>query len=330
MAIFRLIVVAATLAVLFSGQARAYQYGYYAPSSYGIPRGYSQPYARAPYPYYYYDAQRYRAQPAYARATAPVTASATGASRNSYTPATKNQTESSSHSRNEKSDVAVDTAFDVSGLSNKKQQFINELLPYIEQENRRLMVLRTTVQRLIAGIENNAALAESEQQHIISLAKKYRVNGNPLQNDNARKELLRKIDLIPASLALAQAANESAWGESRFAREANNLFGIWTYDEGKGLKPKSREEGKTHLVRIFDGYGESVRYYMYTLNSHPAYEELRDIRQQLRVSSQVIDGHALAAGLEKYSAKGEMYIDLIQDLIKQNEWALLDAGDQST
>jgi Bax protein len=217
-----------------------------------------------------------------------------------------------------------------SGLSNKKQQFINELLPYIEQENRRLMLLRARVERIIAGIENNTALAESEQQQIIRLAKKYRVDGNPLQSDVARKELHRKIDLIPASLALAQAANESAWGKSRFAREANNLFGIWTYDQDKGLKPQDREEGKTHLVRVFDDFGESVRYYMYTLNSHPAYDKLRDIRQQLRESGLIIDGHALAAGLEKYSAKGEMYIDMIQDLIKHNEWAQLDDGDQST
>jgi Bax protein len=306
----------------------AYQYGYYAPGYNRIHRGYYEPYARAPYPGYY-AAQRYRVQPASIRAITPVPAPAADVSRKAYIPETNSLTDSG-HTRNEKPDVAADTMVEASGLSNKKQQFINELLPYIEQENRRLMVLRARVERIIAIIENSVPLAESEQQQIISLAKKYRVNDNPLQNESARKELLRKIDLIPASLSLAQAANESAWGKSRFAREANNLFGIWTYDETKGLKPQSREEGKTHLVRIFDDFGESVRYYMYTLNSHPAYEKLRDIRQQLRASSHVIDGHALAAGLEKYSAKGEMYIDLIQDLIRQNEWAQLDAGDQST
>ena len=139
---------------------------------------------------------------------------------------------------------------------------------------------------------------------------------------------MRKIDIIPASLALAQAANESAWGESRFAQEANNLFGIWTYDRAKGLKPKNRENGKTHLVRIFDDIGASVRYYMYNLNSHPAYRELRQIRQQLRASGRAINGYALAAGLEKYSSQGTTYIELIRDLIEQNEWALLDSENQ--
>lgn len=76
-------------------------------------------------------------------------------------------------------------------------------------------------------------------------------------------------------------------------------------------------------MRIFDNYGESVNYYMYNLNSHPAYEELRDIRRQLRASGIAIDGHKLAAGLEKYSAKGQAYINLIRSLITQNEWAQL-------
>ena len=131
------------------------------------------------------------------------------------------------------------------------------------------------------------------------------------------------------SLVLVQVVNESVWGWSRFAQEVNNLFGIWTYDEDKGIKPLNREEGKTHLVRIFDDYGESVSYYMHTLNSHPAYRELREIRQQLRTSGQEIDGHKLAAGLEKYSARGQVYIELIRSLIRQNRWAQLDTANQS-
>jgi Bax protein len=225
---------------------------------------------------------------------------------------------------------APETVIAESGLTDRKQAFINELLPYIEQENRRLRVMRNNVEQIFARLDARVALDKYETQQISRLADKYRLNGDPLQDKNARTELLRKIDIIPASMALAQAANESAWGESRFAREANNLFGIWTYDEEKGLKPLDREEGKTHLVRIFDDFGESVSYYMHTLNSHPAYAELRDIRQQLRERNQVIDGHKLAAGLEQYSARGQQYIDLIQSLIRQNEWAQLDSGNQQT
>jgi Bax protein len=213
-------------------------------------------------------------------------------------------------------------------LAGKKHEFNSTLLPYIEEENRRLIALRKRVGAMFDKIERDRALSTSEQQEISKLASQYRVKGDPLVDVTAREEVLRKIDIIPSSLALAQAANESAWGESRFAQQANNLFGIWTYDKDKGLKPKRREEGKTHLVRIFDDFGESVRYYMYTLNSHPAYQELRQIRQQLRVSGQVIEGRKLAAGLEKYSAKGQVYIDLIQSLIEQNEWVLLDTDNE--
>ena len=214
------------------------------------------------------------------------------------------------------------------GLSAKKRDFIETLLPAIEEENRRIVSLRSRLAGVIDRLDSGAPVGADARKQLAGLARKYRVDGDPLQQAGARAELLRKIDIIPASLALAQAANESAWGESRFAREANNLFGIWTYDESKGLKPLQREQGKKHLVRIFEDVGESVRYYMYTLNSHPAYGELRAIREQLRQASSDIDGYRLAAGLEKYSARGEAYIERIQALIEQHEWAQLDTGNQ--
>jgi len=215
------------------------------------------------------------------------------------------------------------------GTTANKQVFIASLLPSIEKENRRLLVLRKAVGPLLDELDAGGSLSQREQQKIKELAKRYRVKQDPLATKAARSELLRKIDIIPLSLTLAQAANESAWGQSRFAREANNLFGIWTYDKDKGLKPGNREQGKKHLVRIFDDIGGSVRYYMHMLNSHPAYAGLRAIREDLRASGQTIEGHKLAAGLEKYSAKGQQYIDLIQSLIRQNEWVQLDSDNQS-
>ncbi|MEN8107362.1 MAG: glucosaminidase domain-containing protein [Pseudomonadota bacterium] len=215
------------------------------------------------------------------------------------------------------------------GTTGSKQAFIASLLPTIERENRRLLVLRKTVGPLLDKLDAGGSLGQQEQQQIKELAQRYRVKQDPLTIAAARSELLCKIDIIPSSLALAQAANESGWGQSRFAQEANNLFGIWTYDKDKGLKPKNREQGKQHLVRIFDDVSESVRYYMHTLNSHPAYAGLREIREELRTAGQTIDGQKLAAGLERYSAKGQQYIDLIRSLIRQNKWAGLDMHNQS-
>ena len=326
---FRTILLAIMLMTLYSGHAAAYQYGYYSPNPYSAPQAYRNPYARAPYPYY--PVYRYppQARPAYAAARPPVQVQADSATK--VTAPEQRATKSPPVAVEVKTGTTDQTEKTVESdsiLTGKKHEFIKALLPYIEEENRRLIALRKRVGIMLDKIERDLALSASEQQQISKLANQYRVKGDPLIDLTAREEMLRKIDIIPPSLALAQAANESAWGESRFAQQANNLFGIWTYDQDKGLKPKRREEGKTHLVRIFDDFSESVRYYMYTLNSHPAYQELRQIRLQLRAANQVIEGQKLAAGLEKYSAKGQAYIDLIQRLIEQNEWARLDTDNQ--
>lgn len=214
-------------------------------------------------------------------------------------------------------------------ISAKKQAFMQQLMPYIEKENTRLKRIRQQTRQLIQRLDNHRNISEKSKTWLKKLAKKYQINKDPLQDRQAQQELLNRVDIIPTSLTLAQAANESAWGKSRFASEANNLFGIWTYDESKGLLPQNRDTEKTHLVRKFNNYGESINYYMHLLNTHPAYKKLREIRQQMRKSGQTVEGHALANGLEKYSAKGEKYIDLIQILIRQNQWALHDSENHS-
>ncbi len=306
-----------TLMALYSAGAAAYQYAYPSPYGYYAPRGYYPGYAPAPYPYYRYPARRppvQMIQPEQAPAIETGTDPAVTAPADEPIQAGPG--------------TQAETRVYGQGLNEKKRAFIETLLPYIEDENRHLAKQRAQLAGVIGDLESGTAAGAEDQKLLVRLARKYRVEGDPLKDAGARAELMRKIDIIPASLALAQAANESAWGESRFAREANNLFGIWTYDESRGLKPLRREEGKKHLVRIFEDFGESVRYYMHTLNSHPAYSELRDIRRQLRQADSDIDGHQLAAGLEKYSAKGKAYIELIQGLIRQYEWALLDSGNQ--
>ncbi|UCB55423.1 MAG: glucosaminidase domain-containing protein [Thiotrichales bacterium] len=307
----------ALLMAFYSSQAVASQYAYYAPYPYYAERAWYPAYARAPYPYYpaYRYPHRSENRPAQRSYQAPA---ATSSASSTPVPAPVAEQLPAVDSNN-----GINT-----GLAAKKQAFIATLLPIIDEENRRLSALRAQLLSLFGKLETQGDLNTSEQQQLRKLASRYRVARDPLDDQQARAELLRRIDIIPSSLALAQAVNESAWGESRFALEANNLFGIWTYDQDKGIKPLRREEGKMHLVRIFDDYGDSVRYYMHTLNSHPAYDELRRIRQQLRDTNQVIDGHQLAAGLEKYSAKGRAYIELIQDLIERNRWAVLDSSNQ--
>jgi Bax protein len=203
-------------------------------------------------------------------------------------------------------------------------EFLERLQPLVERENARLLRLREELSDLIDRSGNGVGLRKEQRERIRELANRYRVDGDPLKDTAAARELLEKVDQVPVSLALAQAANESAWGKSRFAREGNNLFGIWTYDESQGMVPRNRKPGQKHLVRRFDSIADSVRYYMFTLNSHPAYVELRAIRADLRREGRPLDGHALADGLTRYSAKGEEYVRLIRAMIRRFDLAVFD------
>ncbi len=278
---------------------------YYAPPARVLrPRGYAPAYPPgyyAPYP-----------APVYAPPAAPP------ASITPPPPLADTATDSSP------SDEPVDATELKPASGNHKQDFVDRLLPYIEAENHRLRQLRMRLVGLFSALENGHPISDKQQRDLSHLAQRYRIDGDPSHQSEARAELLNRIDVIPASMALAQAANESGWGRSRFATEANNLFGIWTYDKSKGLEPLQRDQDKTHLVRKFDDFGESIAYYMLMLNSHPAYADLRDIRLRARSKGYQPSGLELAEGLEKYSAKGKTYILLIQQLIEQNQWSDLD------
>ena len=204
--------------------------------------------------------------------------------------------------------------------SESQQAFLDMLLPIVERENDRLRSLRSDVEQLLVDLESGRA-TDAQRHELLGLARRYRVNGKVLEDAEARRDLLARVDTIPSALALAQAANESAWGTSRFAREGNNLFGIWTYDESKGMVPKGRPEGAKYLVRKFENYDASVRYYLHTLNSHPAYQPLRDARAQARSLGKQPEAMKLAAGLVRYSAKGELYVKLIRQLITRYQLA---------
>jgi len=221
----------------------------------------------------------------------------------------------------------VDADIDADALaSSGNREFVESLLPLIEAENQRILTLRQDLLELIARLESATSLGKAQTKRLKQLARTYRVEGNPLKDADARAALISRVDSVPASLVLAQAANESAWGKSRFAREGNNLFGIWTYDEDKGIVPLRRAPGKKHLVRKFDSIGDSVRYYLHTLNSHPAYASLREIRAGMRANGQALDALMLAGGLTNYSARGEQYVELIRDMIRRFELAIYDAA----
>jgi len=130
-------------------------------------------------------------------------------------------------------------------------------------------------------------------------------------------EYLQKIDIIPISLVLAQSAVESAWGESRFAREGNNLFGEWTWGE-KGMIPEGREENAKHKLRIFDTLDDSIARYMLNLNRHRSYAEFRRLRAEYRKEGEPFTGLIAATTMTNYSQMREAYNRLIAKVIKGN------------
>ena len=131
------------------------------------------------------------------------------------------------------------------------------------------------------------------------------------------EELLLRTDIIPTSIALAQAAKETGWGTSRFAQEGNALFGQWTWS-GEGLKPKEAEEGADHKVMKFNILQASVRAHQRNLNTHPTYKDLRKARAEFRDSNKPLDSLELSNYLNKYAETGNQYVEVLQQIIKQN------------
>jgi Bax protein len=181
-------------------------------------------------------------------------------------------------------------------------------LPLIIKENNIIKKDRRTLFDIINKSNNtNAELNWLEKKY-----KQYGVKSKDLST------LKIRMDEIPVSLAIAQAAKETGWGTSRFAQEGNALFGQWTWS-GEGLKPKEAEEGADHKVMKFNILQASVRAYQRNLNTHPTYKELRKARAEFRDSNKPLDSLELSNYLNKYAETGNQYVEVLQQIIKQNK-----------
>ena len=203
--------------------------------------------------------------------------------------------------------------------SKKKQVFFQTLLPMVLLANEEIKRQRQLLIKLDeASRLNGSAFSDSDLHLLKTLAKRY---GVKLSRQNPRKTLdalLVRIDIIPTDLALAQAANESAYGTSRFSLLANNLFGEWTFTPGTGIVPEGRPEGEIYEVRRFNSLLDSVRSYQRNLNTHSAYRPFRKLRAEARSSQQELRGKELANGLLRYSTRREAYVKDLQSLIRHN------------
>ena len=196
----------------------------------------------------------------------------------------------------------------IENTKKRKEFFIQIVLPLIIQENNNIKLDRKTLFSIINKSDNT----NSEKQWLDKKYKQYGVKSKDLST------LKIRMDEIPVSLAIAQAAKETGWGTSRFAQEGNALFGQWTWS-GEGLKPKDAEEGADHKVMKFNILQASVRAYQRNLNTHPTYKDLRKARAELRDAKKPLDSIKLSVHLNKYAETGNQYVEVLQKIIMQNK-----------
>lgn len=202
-------------------------------------------------------------------------------------------------------------------VTEKKRAFFNYLRPYVKRENARLRSLRAQLLDIQEKKQKHLRISLEEYAFLYSLYDEFRMEVAET-DETMLEELLKRVDIIPDTLVLMQAANESAWGTSRFAVEGYNFFGQWCFREGCGLIPNSRLEGQSHEVAKFNNPGASIKSYFYNLNTFHTYEGLRAIRARLRDEGKPVRGEALAAGLGSYSERGDEYIAEISGMIRFN------------
>jgi Bax protein len=215
---------------------------------------------------------------------------------------------------------------EVNAIEEKKRLFFLSLLPMVLMVNEEIHQQRQELTVILRHYDIGLALNSKQWERLFSLAREYGIRENPLTDLLARRSLLRRIDTLPPSLVLAQAASESGYGTSRFAREGNNLFGLWTYARGTGIVPLKRPAGKTYEVRRFPTLYDSVRAYMNNLNVHRAYRPMRELRSLLRSRRLELRGVDLAAGLRLYSARREAYVKEIRSIIRGNDLSRLSSA----
>ena len=189
----------------------------------------------------------------------------------------------------------------------RKDLFIQIILPLILEENNLIVLDR---KRLFSILNKN----NNSKKEINWLNRKFKQYG-VLNKDIPTLKV--RMDIVPVSLAIAQAAKETGWGTSRFALEGNALFGQWTWS-GDGIKPAGAENDTKHKVMKFNVLKASVRAYQRNLNTHSSYKNFRQLRAQLRDDSEKLDSLLLADQLDNYAETGKEYTKILKQIIKQN------------
>ena len=198
----------------------------------------------------------------------------------------------------------------ISSTKDKKSLFIRSLLPLIISENNKIKEANKRIKK----IDNNTFeyIARDDALWLKKQFKNYKVKSHHID------DLIAKVDIIPVSIALAQAAIESGWGTSRFVSEGNALFGQWSWFKGSGIIPKKRDSDETYEIKSFENLRQSVAAYMKNLNSHNNYSEFRAVRNNYRINNSKINSIKLIKYLSNYAENTE-YSKILEKIIKKND-----------
>ncbi|OHC74894.1 MAG: hypothetical protein A3G18_01020 [Rhodospirillales bacterium RIFCSPLOWO2_12_FULL_58_28] len=205
----------------------------------------------------------------------------------------------------------------------RKLVFFKSILPLVLHANEEISAERRRLWQLRYQIVMGEGVDPIDRLWLEVMTERYRVKEAAIGVELI-DSLLRCADVIPPSLALAQAAEESGWGTSRYVREGNAIFGQWAFSPSGNLTPGQRDEGKSHGIRAFSSLLDSVKAYALNLNSHRSYREFREAREEIRGIGATVDGMALAGRLKSYSERGMNYVRAISAIIDVNNLRHLD------
>ena len=197
---------------------------------------------------------------------------------------------------------------EIQSVKLKKETFIKIVLPLIVAENEKIIDDRLKLNK----ITTRKNTTDDEKQWLRQKFLEYKVKKESIE------ELKNRMDIIPTSIALAQAAKESGWGTSRFALEGNAIFGQWTWN-GKGIEPLLKDKSKSHKILRFPILRASVKAYKNNLNTHKSYKKFREVRQNLRKKNKKLEGLELTKTLSNYAETGSDYIKILEQIIVQNK-----------
>lgn len=220
--------------------------------------------------------------------------------------------------------ASIPSFSDYRNIEERKTEFFNFLRPFIQQENSLILEKRQRLLELSNARQSDREFSQVEVDWLKTLCAEYRIGAFDMEAETTWSKLLLRVDVVPVSLALVQAAVESGWGTSRFASEGNNLFGQWCFSKGCGMVPDDRNAEDSHEVAIFPTVNAAVHSYFRNLNTGRVYRDMRERRRDLREAGNRITGYELAKELTRYSERGDHYVKLLRSMIRDN-MQLIDA-----